>query len=61
MASMYAVYHGPEGLRQIASRVAHMAATLARGLQDRGWNVLNPQYFDTMTDRDSRAEQDAIY
>ena len=32
IASMYGVYHGADGLRQIASRVAHMAATLARGL-----------------------------
>ena len=37
IASMYGVYHGADGLRQIASRVAHTAATLARGLQDRGW------------------------
>ena len=40
IASMYGVYHGADGLRQIASRVAHTAATLARGLQDRGWAVL---------------------
>ena len=49
MASMYGVYHGADGLRQIALRVAHTAATLARGLQDRGWNVLTTHYFDTIT------------
>ena len=49
IASMYGVYHGADGLRQIASRVAHTAATLARGLQDRGWNVLTTHYFDTIT------------
>ena len=60
IAAMYGVYHGADGLRQIASRVAHMAATLARGLQDRGWNVLNPQYFDTIT-IETGVEHDAIF
>jgi glycine dehydrogenase len=59
IASMYGVYHGADGLRQIASRVAHVTATLARGLQDRGWIVLSPQYFDTIT-IDVGAQQDAI-
>ena len=36
VASMYAVYHGPEGLRRIASRVATLTAILARGLQQLG-------------------------
>jgi glycine dehydrogenase len=49
IASMYGVYHGADGLRQIALRVVHTAATLARGLQDRGWNVLTTHYFDTIT------------
>ena len=55
IASMYGVYHGADGLRQIASRVAYTAATLARGLQDRGWAILHSQYFDTIT-VDSGAE-----
>jgi glycine dehydrogenase len=59
MASMYGVYHGAGGLRQIALRVAHTAATLARGLQDRGWNVLTTHYFDTIT-IDVGDRQDAI-
>ena len=59
IASMYSVYHGADGLRQIASRVAHLAATLARGLQDRGWNVLTTHYFDTIT-IDVGDRQDAI-
>ena len=37
LASMYAVYHGAAGLRRIAARVAHLAAALACGLQERGW------------------------
>ena len=60
IASMYGVYHGADGLRQIASRVARMAATLAHGLQDRGWTILSPQYFDTIT-IDTGVEQDAIF
>ena len=59
IASMYGVYHGADGLRQIALRVAHTAATLARGLQDRGWNVLTTHYFDTIT-IDAGDRQDAI-
>ncbi len=59
IASMYGVYHGADGLRQIALRVAHMAATLARGLQERGWNVLTMYYFDTIT-IDVGNRQDAI-
>jgi glycine dehydrogenase len=37
VASMYAVYHGPEGLRRIAQRVATLTAVLARGLAQLGW------------------------
>jgi glycine cleavage system P protein (glycine dehydrogenase) len=47
MASMYAVYHGPEGLRGIASRTHRMAATLAAGLP--AGMLENPTYFDTLT------------
>jgi glycine cleavage system P protein (glycine dehydrogenase) len=49
IASMYGVYHGADGLRQIASRVAYTAATLARALRKRGWHVLTEYYFDTIT------------
>src|SRR5665811_278586 len=49
IASMYGVYHGADGLRQIALRIAHTAAALARGLKDRGWNVSTTHYFDTIT------------
>src|SRR4029078_10093370 len=48
IASMYGVYHGPEGLRKIASRVSHLAAVLARGLAERGWPILTKQFFDTI-------------
>jgi glycine dehydrogenase len=59
LASMYGVYHGADGLRQIASRVAYTAATLARGLKDRGWSVLTAHYFDTVV-IDAGDERDAI-
>jgi len=59
IASMYGVYHGADGLRQIALRVARTAATLARGLQDCGWKMLTTHYFDTIT-IDAGDRQDAI-
>ncbi|MFT3821735.1 MAG: aminomethyl-transferring glycine dehydrogenase [Rubrivivax sp.] len=37
VASMYAVYHGPEGLKRIAARVARYAAILQKGLEQLGW------------------------
>ncbi|BCB77144.1 aminomethyl-transferring glycine dehydrogenase [Phytohabitans flavus] len=49
MASMYAVYHGPEGLRAIASRVADRAATLAAGLRAGGVTLASDDFFDTVT------------
>jgi glycine dehydrogenase len=47
MASMYAVYHGPEGLYQIARRIHQRTATLAEGLQQLGYEVSTP-FFDTL-------------
>jgi glycine dehydrogenase len=49
MASMYAVYHGPEGLKRIARRVASYTAILASGLQAMGLKVTTPHAFDTIT------------
>jgi len=48
MASMYAVYHGPEGLTRIASRVARMTAILAAGLRELGHAVVHDSAFDTV-------------
>jgi glycine dehydrogenase len=47
MASMYAVYHGPEGLRRIAQRVHRLTAILAAGLTGGGLQV-NGGFFDTI-------------
>jgi glycine dehydrogenase len=49
MAAMYAVYHGPEGLRRIAGRVHRLTRILAAGLAHRGIEVITPAYFDTLT------------
>ena len=49
IASMYAVYHGPDGLRSIAQRVHRFAAILAAGLRANEVEVLTDQFFDTVT------------
>ena len=49
MASMYAVYHGPEGLTHIARGIHAKAATLAAGLAELGFTPANPTFFDTIT------------
>lgn len=49
MASMYAVYHGPVGLKKIASRIHLMTKTLAAGLAKLGFTVDQKNYFDTIT------------
>lgn len=48
IASMYAVYHGPQGLRRIAQRVASYTAILAEGLKRMGWELTSPSAFDTL-------------
>ncbi|MDP3247082.1 MAG: glycine dehydrogenase, partial [Polaromonas sp.] len=49
IASMYAVYHGPEGLQRIALRVARFTAILAAGLKQLGFTPLHATAFDTLT------------
>jgi len=49
VASMYAVYHGPQGLSRIAQRVASFTAILTRGLQQLGAPVREQATFDTVT------------
>ncbi|MFN2496891.1 MAG: aminomethyl-transferring glycine dehydrogenase [Pseudonocardiaceae bacterium] len=51
MASMYAVYHGPVGLRGIALRAHRMAAVLAAGLRAGGIEVVHDAFFDTVLAR----------
>jgi glycine dehydrogenase len=49
MASMYGVYHGPKGLKGIASRVHGLTNALANVLNANGLTVINKNYFDTIT------------
>ncbi|WP_315899886.1 aminomethyl-transferring glycine dehydrogenase [Arthrobacter alpinus] len=48
MAGMYAVYHGPEGLRKIARRVHAMAQSVAQAAMAAGHTVVHANYFDTV-------------
>lgn len=49
IASMYAVYHGPKGLTQIAQRIHQLTAILAKGLTALGQKVEQEHFFDTLT------------
>jgi len=49
MASMYAVFHGPEGLKAIAQRIHRKTVRLAKGLESAGFKVDPKVYFDTVT------------
>jgi glycine dehydrogenase len=49
MASFYAVYHGPEGLKIIASRIHRFADIVAKGLESKGVKLVNSSWFDTLT------------
>ncbi len=51
MAALYAVYHGPDGLKNIAKRVALLAQTLAEALERNGLEVLTKFFFDTIVVR----------
>ena len=51
IAGMYAVYHGPEGLKRIARRVHRLADILAAGLERLGFATENESWFDTLTVR----------
>ena len=49
IASFYAVYHGPEGLKRIAQRVHRLTCILAAGLERKGLTRVNQHFFDTLT------------
>ncbi|MCM5661676.1 aminomethyl-transferring glycine dehydrogenase [Galbibacter mesophilus] len=48
MAGMYAVYHGPKGLKYIADKVHNSAIALSKALSELGYEQLNESYFDTI-------------
>src|SRR5512143_149275 len=60
MAGMYAVYHGPEGLRRIAERVRGLTLLLAEGLRRLGFDVLPKVFFDTVRVPLARTQADQI-
>jgi glycine dehydrogenase len=49
MAAMYAVYHGPTGLKNIAQRVAILTQTVAKAITERGFQLVSNSFFDTIT------------
>ncbi|NMZ59700.1 aminomethyl-transferring glycine dehydrogenase [Pseudomonas nitroreducens] len=59
IASLYAVYHGPQGLKRIAQRVHRLTSVLAAGLAAKGLKPVNQHFFDTLT-FDVGAQQQAI-
>ncbi|MHA6432260.1 aminomethyl-transferring glycine dehydrogenase, partial [Escherichia coli] len=48
IASLYAVYHGPVGLKRIANRIHRLTDILAAGLQQKGLKLRHAHYFDTL-------------
>jgi glycine dehydrogenase len=60
MAAMYAVYHGPDGIKAIASRVHTLARALEGALAVLGFQQTNLQYFDTIRVRVTPAQQKSI-
>ena len=49
MAAMYAVYHGPQGLKDIAGRISILTQALSNGLREQGFEPLYDYFFDTVT------------
>ncbi|MCE9679380.1 aminomethyl-transferring glycine dehydrogenase [Shewanella sp. AS1] len=58
MASFYAVFHGPQGLKTIASRIHRLADILATGLKAKGVELVNNTWFDTLSFK--VADKDAV-
>ena len=60
IASMYAVYHGPQGLQRIAQRVHLLTSVLASGLEQQGIKPVNTSWFDTLTLRLGERTQSVV-
>lgn len=61
MASMYAVYHGPAGLKKIAENIHTLTGTLAAGLKNLGYKISSESFFDTIrVELGSRNLQDIL-
>ena len=60
IASMYACYHGPAGLKAIAERIRRLTTILASGLESLGHKVVTQTYFDTLTVEPSAGKMPSI-
>ncbi len=60
MAGMYAVYHGPQGLRKIAERIHRLTLTLAEGLRRQGYALAPEPVFDTLRIPLSKSQSETI-
>ncbi|MBI5215145.1 MAG: aminomethyl-transferring glycine dehydrogenase [Ignavibacteriae bacterium] len=60
MASMYAVYHGPDGIKAIAEQVHNLTKILARGLKKLGYTIVHDDYFDTIRIQSSKETQQRL-
>jgi glycine dehydrogenase len=60
IASMYAVYHGPQGLRAIAERVNTLSKALASGLKKLGFDLISENVFDTVHVKVSESQREEI-
>jgi len=49
MAAMYAVFHGPDGLKNIAKRIAVLTQTVAEAIEELGFELVSTNFFDTIT------------
>lgn len=57
LASMYAVYHGPNGIKQIAQKTHQLTTIFAEGLKELGFELENNSWFDTLTIQVANAEE----
>ena len=60
MASMYAVYHGPEGIKKIAQKIHSLTGKLAEGLKILGYTIENEYFFDTLRVNLGKRSQEEI-
>ena len=57
IAAMYAVYHGPDGLKKIAQRVHQLTQIVANALEERGYKLVSTHFFDTLVIETNRLEE----
>lgn len=57
MAAMYAVYHGADGLKKIATRIGLLTQTVAASIKERGFSLAGNYFFDTITVKTDRANE----